>query len=112
MVLCLPTADCQLPTINCYPLSTTNLRAAAHIEYVAPMTEHAIGSLIGFVLILLSAAHLLGNLFSRLRQPRVIGEILAGVLIGPSLLSIAMPAQQLGGKAALDLLYWIGLLLL
>src|SRR2546421_13055982 len=76
------------------------------------MTEHAIGSLIGFILVLLTAAHLLGNLFARLRQPRVIGEILAGVLVGPSLLRLAAPAEQLGGKAALDLLYWIGLLLL
>jgi Kef-type K+ transport system membrane component KefB len=79
------------------------------------MVEHAIGSLFLFVLILLASAHLLGNFFARLRQPRVIGEILAGVLVGPSVLKVtagfggAPPASE---KAAIDVLYWLGLLFL
>ena len=79
------------------------------------MVEHAIGSFFLFVLILLASAHLLGNLFARLRQPRVIGEILAGVLVGPSVLKISAGfggASATSEKAAIDVLYWLGLLFL
>src|SRR5690349_392746 len=79
------------------------------------MAEHAIGSFFLFVLILLAFSHILGDLFARLHQPRVIGEILAGVLVGPTLLKVgagfgAAPAGA--EKAALDVIYWLGLLLL
>ena len=36
--------------------------------------------------LLLAMAHLLGYMFTQMKQPRVIGEILAGVLLGPSVL--------------------------
>jgi len=42
--------------------------------------------------IMLAAAKLVGELFERLRQPAVAGEILAGVIIGPSLLGWAAPS--------------------
>ena len=84
------------------------------------MPSTAIGPLIFFLAILLTSAHLLGHLFARLRQPRVIGEILAGILLGPfvlgkipaytSLLQLNQAAEP--KKAALDLLYQLGLLLL
>lgn len=41
---------------------------------------------------LLFAARLLGGLANRMGQPTVVGEILAGVLLGPSLLSSLVPA--------------------
>ncbi|MGZ4859877.1 MAG: hypothetical protein ACXV8M_10005 [Candidatus Angelobacter sp.] len=50
------------------------------------MPSSAIGPLILFLAMLLTGAHLLGYLFARLRQPRVIGEILAGCLLGPFVL--------------------------
>jgi Kef-type K+ transport system membrane component KefB len=84
------------------------------------MPSTAIGPLILFLAILLTAAHLLGYLFARLRQPRVIGEILAGILLGPFVLgklSVYTNVLQLNNsaepkKAALELLYQLGLLLL
>jgi Kef-type K+ transport system membrane component KefB len=84
------------------------------------MPPTAVGPLIFFLAILLASAHLLGHLFARLRQPRVIGEILAGILLGPFVLgklSFYSNALQLNiaaepKKAALDLLYQLGLLLL
>ena len=79
------------------------------------MVEQAIGSFFLFVLILLASAHLLGNFFARLRQPRVIGEILAGVLVGPSVLKVSAGfagAPAASEKAAIDVLYWLGLLFL
>ena len=40
---------------------------------------------------LLLLARLLGELTSRLRQPAVVGEILAGVILGPSVLGVVAP---------------------
>lgn len=41
--------------------------------------------------IVLGAAHLLGELVQRLRQPAIVGEILAGVLLGPTVLGHLAP---------------------
>ncbi|HLY92875.1 MAG TPA: cation:proton antiporter [Candidatus Angelobacter sp.] len=84
------------------------------------MPANAVGPLIFFLAILLTSAHLLGHLFARLRQPRVIGEILAGFLLGPFVLGRLSAYNHLfqlniaaePKKAALDLLYQLGLLLL
>jgi Kef-type K+ transport system membrane component KefB len=76
------------------------------------MPEHAVGQLILFILVVLAAAHLFGTLFTRIRQPRVIGEILGGLVMGPSLLRMSPGPDAAVAKPALDLLYWIGLLLL
>ena len=76
------------------------------------MSEHAVGQLILFILVILTSAHLFGSLFSRLRQPRVIGEILGGLLVGPSLLKVSAGADAALSKPALDVLYWIGLIML
>ena len=43
--------------------------------------------------IMLVAAKLMAELFERIRQPAVAGEILAGVIIGPSLLGWAVPSE-------------------
>jgi len=50
------------------------------------MSTSDFGSLTIFLFLLLATARVLGYVFTRLRQPKVIGEILAGVLLGPSLL--------------------------
>src|SRR5258708_1457562 len=84
------------------------------------MPVSAVGPLIFFLSILLTAAHLLGYLFARLRQPRVIGEILAGILLGPFVLGkwtfftrwVQLNADAPQKQSALDFLYWLGLLLL
>jgi Kef-type K+ transport system membrane component KefB len=76
------------------------------------MSEYAVGQLVLFILIILGLAHLFGTIFTRLRQPRVIGEILGGLLAGPSLMRISPGTDAVLAKPALDVLYWIGLLLL
>src|SRR5918999_2907829 len=43
--------------------------------------------------IILAAAKFMAELFERLRQPAVAGEIMAGILIGPSLLNLAAPSE-------------------
>lgn len=84
------------------------------------MPTSAIGPLIFFLALLLASAHLLGHLFVRMRQPRVIGEILAGIILGPFVLGklpfythlLQLNTAAAPKKAALDLLYQLGLLLL
>lgn len=86
------------------------------------MSNEEIGSVLVLLLILLASAHLFGYLFSRLRQPKVIGEILAGIVLGPTFLGRFFPsfATSLGiGATAhpavevvLSFVYWLGLLLL
>lgn len=69
------------------------------------------------LLLLVAMAQLLGHLFVRLRQPKVIGEILAGIVLGPSLLGRLRFGSHLmrtttQSAAILDFVYWLGLLLL
>src|SRR3954466_7881614 len=46
------------------------------------MSEIQLSSLIFVLLLIIGFAQLLGYLFVRIRQPKVVGEILAGVLLG------------------------------
>ncbi len=68
---------------------------------------------------LMVAAHALGALFARWRQPRVIGEIAAGLVLGPTLLGHMAPGAEswlfpAAGVTAtvLGAFYQLGLLLL
>jgi Kef-type K+ transport system membrane component KefB len=82
------------------------------------MTNEQLGSLLIALLVLLATAHVLGHLFSWLKQPRVIGEVLAGVMVGPSLLGrfphfasfFSNSDPQTG--PVLSFVYWMGLVLL
>jgi Kef-type K+ transport system membrane component KefB len=79
------------------------------------MSNSEIGTLIFLLFLLVAAAHLLGYIFVRLRQPRVIGEILAGVLLGPTILGrlssqFSTSADHFG--MVMNFVYWLGLLLL
>jgi len=86
------------------------------------MSNEQIGSIVVLLLILIATAHLFGYLFARLRQPKVIGEIVAGVILGPTLLGRIAPSFSASifsdGAGAhvhdvvLGFLYWMGLLLL
>jgi Kef-type K+ transport system membrane component KefB len=69
--------------------------------------------------LLLGGATVLGHLFAKARQPPVIGEILAGILLGPTLLGAVWPGAEhwIFGDASpvpviLAALYQLGLLLL
>ncbi len=46
------------------------------------------------VAVVLAVAHATGSLFRRLRQPRVMGEMAGGILLGPSLLGWLAPRLQ------------------
>ncbi len=62
--------------------------------------------------IVLLAAKLGDELFRRLRQPTLVGEILAGLLVGPAVFGLVEPSQVLEVFAELGvvfLLFWVGL---
>lgn len=58
-------------------------------------------SLLSSLLVLIVAARLLGRLFARYKQPELIGEILAGVLLGPAVLNLIQPNAALAGISEL-----------
>lgn len=56
--------------------------------------RHPVAVLLVQMLAIILAARALGAVFRRLRQPAVSGEIIAGILLGPSLLGLLWPAAQ------------------
>ena len=85
------------------------------------MSTDGLGSLTLALLLLIAGANLLGQVAARLRQPKVVGEILAGILLGPSLLGLLAPGvaaaifgngQRDSSTVVLGFLYHLGLLLL
>lgn len=81
------------------------------------MSNSDLTAIFVLLLALVATAQLLGWLFVRLRQPKVVGEILAGVVLGPALIGRLPFASGLGQvanhhKDILDFVYWLGLLLL
>ncbi len=88
-------------------------------EVIAPLDPDALlGLLVGLVTLLL-AARVLGYLAGRLGLPAVVGELLAGVLLGPSLLAHLLPGvaglllpSDAGEMHLIDAVGQLGVLLL
>ena len=87
------------------------------------MTENEIGMLIVTFGAFVAAVHVLGFIFEKLKQPRLVGEILAGILLGPFVLGKVAPEafdflfrnETVGedkSKLIFGFIYWLGLLLL
>src|SRR5689334_822667 len=87
------------------------------------MSSEEIGAVVLTLSVLLVTVHLLGYLFELLKQPRLVGEIVAGCLLGPFVLGRVWPeffdrlwGTKSGGhgpiETVLGFIYWIGLFLL
>ena len=71
----------------------------------------ALFSIITDILILLATALLLGELFERFRLPSVVGELLGGIIIGPSLLGLVIaddPLRDVSSIALFFIIFHIG----
>ena len=82
-----------------------------HLPLAAASEADLAGVLVDLFVILL-AAKLGDELFKRLGQPGIVGEIVAGVLIGPSVLGLVSPGEVFQVFAELGvvfLLFWVGL---
>jgi Na+:H+ antiporter len=70
------------------------------------------GKLLLELFLMFAGGKVLAEVFEHLRQPPVVGEILAGVLLGPSLLNMVHPSEMTLGMAeigAIFLLFTVGL---
>lgn len=78
--------------------------------------HHPLSTLLLQLIVVIGAAKLLGLVFQRLHQPAVIGEMLAGIMLGPSLLGLALPEVKeflfpVSSLGSLQLLAQIGVIL-
>ena len=81
------------------------------------MSNSDLTSILFILLALVGLAQLFGYLFVSLRQPKVVGEIFAGVVLGPALIGRLPWASGLMDAIRqqaniLNFVYWLGLLLL
>jgi Kef-type K+ transport system membrane component KefB/nucleotide-binding universal stress UspA family protein len=83
------------------------------------LEHHAVFLLLLQLCVLLAVARLMGEIMRKLKQPPVVGELVAGVLLGPSVFGLAWPDLQTTifppVQAQADLLAvvaWLGVLFL
>ena len=82
------------------------------------MSNSELTTVLFLLLLLVGLAQLLGYIFVKIRQPKVIGEILAGIVLGPAVLgrlqigSFSLPELSKQHEPILNFVYWMGLLLL
>lgn len=88
-------------------------------EAVQPLRQHDLLILFLQLALLLTTARLCGEVMRRIHQPAVIGELLAGIVLGPTLLGHTVPAVYQAifpddpiHFALLESAAWIGLALL
>jgi len=77
---------------------------------IAASVEH--GEVLLALFIIIASAKVMAEIFERLRQPAVVGEILAGVVIGPSVLGWVQPSELIAIIAEVGvifLLFMVGL---
>jgi Kef-type K+ transport system membrane component KefB len=72
-------------------LNTGHFSASLSLQHITDKLIHAPGLLMLQLVIILLIARLMGYLFLVIGQPMVIGEIVAGLLLGPSLLGALAP---------------------
>ncbi len=80
-------------------------------------TEDLLSSILGELIVMIGAARLMNSALRRIGQPGVVGEIIAGLALGPSLLGHFLPhvAHVLFGRGAsmpITIISQIGLVLL
>jgi Kef-type K+ transport system membrane component KefB len=83
------------------------------------LAEHELARFLLAIALLLAVAHTFGYAFKKMKLPKVIGEIVGGLLLGPTVLGAVSPAAYtwlfdafaFEGKL-ISIVYWLGLVLL
>ena len=91
---------------------TDRPRFVEHMTYFLAAAVEGPTKILLTLFVMLAAAKLLAEIFERLRQPSVVGEILAGVIIGPSVLGWVAPGAVIDTLAEIGvifLLFTVGL---
>ena len=57
--------------------------------------------LLSSLLLVLVCARLVGRLFKQFNQPEIVGEMIAGMVLGPSILNVVQPNDELSGISEL-----------
>ena len=73
--------------------------------FSVPLAASAETGALVTLLVTLVAAKLTAEIFERLRQPAVVGEILAGIIIGPSMLRLVAPSPLVDALAELGVIF-------
>ena len=79
--------DGSIPTLQLFMLAETSESTVN----APPLDEHQVLVLLVQLSLLVLVARLLGGVFKRMGQPPVVGELLAGVILGPSLFRQVAP---------------------
>lgn len=74
------------------PRPTDSVDSASRV-FLAQL-RHPLSLLLMQLIVIVAAARLIGGLFRKIGQPSVIGEMVAGILLGPSLLGMVWPETQ------------------
>lgn len=81
------------------------------------LTEHLLFTVLLQLIVMIGAARLMHGVFRRMGQPGVVGEIVAGLLLGPSLFGHLFPQASLAlfgsrPEPSITVLSQVGLILL
>jgi K+:H+ antiporter len=97
----------------------TLLASASALAAEAPHTDHSTAIFVAQVVLLLTVGRLLGEVMQRIGQPAVMGQLLAGILLGPSLFGLLAPdlhalvfPDTVVQKKMLDAVSQLGILML
>ncbi|MCG3119053.1 MAG: Na(+)/H(+)-K(+) antiporter GerN [bacterium] len=98
------------------PLQQSETPASHLFKGLLDNLHHPLSILLLQIIVIIAAARLFGALFQKIGQPAVIGEMIAGILLGPSLLGMLSPGMEAflfpeASMGALRLLSQIGVIL-
>ncbi len=98
------------------PINGVAKTAIGSFHALAENLTHPLSLLLLQIIVIIGMARVLGMLMVRIGQPTVMGEIIAGIILGPSLLGLALPEVNaflfpINSLGNLQLISQIGLIL-
>lgn len=88
-----PVLHSDATAAGAHQTGTAAARDGAFQMFVSHL-HHPLALLLMQLIVIVAATFLVGGLLRRMGQPSVIGEMLAGILLGPSLLGLVWPESQ------------------